>query len=139
MEQAVTISTDKEMIDTDFVLNYLSKESYWAKGRREDRIQVAMDNSLCFGVYVNNKQVGFARVASDYGVFAWIMDLFIAPSHQGKGHGKLLMKSILQHEDLQLISRWGLATEDAHGLYKKYGFKELESPSNFMECLVKQE
>ena len=98
------ISNDINLLDKEYVIEYLSKESYWAKGRNHDRILKAINNSLCFGVYLNNKQIGFARVVTDFGVFAWIMDVFIDPKVQGKGYGKSLMNEISNHESLQSIS-----------------------------------
>ncbi|WP_237274449.1 GNAT family N-acetyltransferase [Tenacibaculum ovolyticum] len=139
MNKKVLISTDKELIDIDFVVNYLSNESYWANERNPERIKTSINNSMCFSVCVDEKQIGFARVLTDFGVFAWIMDLFISPKHQGKGYGKLLMNTIVNHSQLQNISRWGLNTIDAHGLYQKSGFNKIQDPNLYMERLVKQE
>lgn len=139
MNEKLLISTDRTLIDTEFVIKYLSNQSYWAKGRKPERILTAINNSLCFGVYLDNKQIGFARIVTDYGVFAWIMDLFISPEEQGNGFGKMLMKEIIEHEELQSISRWGLNTLDAHQLYKKFGFDKVEDSKLYMERLVTQE
>ena len=137
MDDTFYISTDKSKLDVDVIFDYLSNHSYWAKGRTKEAIDISIANSLCFGVYgPNNKQVGFARVVIDYAVFAWLMDVFILPSCQGKGLGKLLMCEIMSHKDLQALKRWGLGTNDAHGLYEKFGFKQLAKPQNMMEYVI---
>ena len=139
MKTGINISTDKEILDLDYVTKYLSEVSYWAKGRKKDRILKAIDNSFCFGVYINSQQIGFARVVTDFGVFVWIMDVFIDPSFQGKGYGNALIDNITNHNDLQSISRWGLNTLDAHELYNQYGFQKIDKPEMYMEKLIKQE
>ena len=137
MENTFYISTDKSQLDVDIIFDYLSNHSYWAKGRSMETIEKSIKNSLCFGVYNSeNKQVGFARIVSDYAIFAWLMDVFILPGYQGKGLGKLLMTEIMTHEDLQGVKRWGLGTNDAHGLYEKFGFKQLSKPQNMMEFVI---
>jgi GNAT superfamily N-acetyltransferase len=134
MEDTFYISTDKSKLDVEIIFDYLSNRSYWAKGRSIETIEKSIENSLCFGVYDNtNNQVGFARVVSDRAVFAWLMDVFILPSFQGKGLGKLLMASIMSCKDLQEVKKWGLGTKDAHGLYRKFGFTTVSKPENMME------
>ncbi|UOB17557.1 GNAT family N-acetyltransferase [Abyssalbus ytuae] len=133
----IQISTDKKKLDIDLIHKYLSKESYWAKGRDIEIVKRSIDNSLCFGLYISNKQIGFARVVSDYSVFAWIMDVFILKNYRGKGYGKKLMKVIMTHKKLQNLQRWGLGTDDAHGLYEQFGFKLLSKPENMMEIKLK--
>ena len=131
------ISTDKSKLDREVIFDYLSNQSYWAKGRSMEAVEKTIKNSLCFGVYdAQNKQVGFARVVTDYTIFAWLMDVFILSDCQGKGLGKMLMAEIMAHKDLQEIKRWGLATNDAHDLYKKFGFNELSKPQNMMEFII---
>jgi GNAT superfamily N-acetyltransferase len=128
------ISTDKSKLDLDTIDNYLSKRSYWAKGRSREKIVKSIQNSLCFGVYTDaGEQVGFARVLSDYAVFAWIMDVFILEDFRSQGLGKMLMKAITEHPDLQGLERWGLGTKDAHGLYEQFGFRKLKTPETKME------
>ncbi len=128
------ISTDKSTLDIDMIIAFLSKRSYWAKGRAPEKIVKSIENSLCFGVYSDaHKQVGFARVLSDCAVFAWIMDVFILEEFRGHGLGKMLMAEIMRHPDLQGLERWGLGTKDAHGLYEQFGFKVMEYPERKME------
>ena len=122
------ISTEKSRLDTNYIIDYLSKESYWAKGRSKERILKAIEGSLCFGIYLDDKQIGFARVVSDFSVFAWIMDVFIDPKHRSKGYGKSIMKTITNHPNLQTISQWGLNTIDVQGLYEQFGFEKIKEP-----------
>lgn len=129
----IEISNDKNRLDVDMIHKYLSRDSYWARGRSLDKVVISIENSLCFGVYLNDEQIGFARVVSDFSVFAWIMDVFILEEYQGKGYSKLLMQRIMGHESLQHLQRWGLGTHDAHGLYKQFGFKALKRPDRMME------
>ena len=128
------VSTDKSKLDINLIVEFLSKRSYWAKGRSSEKIAVSIEHSMCFGVYADSgEQVGFARVLSDYAVFAWIMDVFILEDFRKKGLGKLLMAAIMEHPDLQGLERWGLGTKDAHGLYEQFGFTRLKTPETKME------
>lgn len=129
----IQISTDKKKLNIELIYQYLSKESYWAKGRDIDIVKRSIENSLCFGVYNNGKQIGFARVITDYSVFAWLLDVFILEKYRGKGYSKELMSAIMAHDKLQNLQRWGLGTDDAHGLYKQFGFKSLRKSQNIME------
>lgn len=131
------VSTDKAKLNLDLIHSFLSRESYWAKGRSIEVVRKAIENSICFGVFKGDQQIGFARVVTDYAVFAWIMDVFIVNSHRKEGLGKLLMESIMKHSDLQKLQRWGLATDDAHGLYEKFGFRMIARPETFMEIVSK--
>ncbi len=129
----VTVSTDPSRLEVEVVHQYLCNQSHWAKGRSFDTVQQSINNSLCFGVYSQGAQIGFARVVSDYTVFATLLDVFILDDYQGQGTGKLLLQTIMEHPDLQEIPVWTLATKDAHGLYRKYGFSELANPSLWMQ------
>ena len=137
--ETIQISTDKSRLDIKLIHNYLSKESYWAKGRSLEAVKKSIKNSLCFGVYFNEEQIGFARVVTDYTVFAWVMDVFILPDYQWQGYGKKLMEYMTNYKDLNGLKRWGLGTDDAHGLYEKFGFKALSKPENMMEKINKRE
>ena len=122
-EDEVVFSTDKSKLDIELIYNFLTK-SYWAKGRTREVVKKSMQNSICFGIYINDKQVGFARVLSD-NVFAYVTDLFVIEEHRGKGYSKVLMEKILLYEELTEIELWVLATKDAQDLYKKFGFIEV--------------
>ena len=132
----IQISTDKSRLDIELIHNYLSNESYWAKGRSIEKVKLSIENSICFGVYLDEAQIGFARVVTDYAVFAWILDVFILKDFQGRGYGKKLMNTIMTQNNLQNLLRWGLGTDDAHGLYKQDGFKPLKKPQNMMEIVA---
>ena len=128
----ITVSTDKNKLDVPFIQHFL-KDIYWAAGRTIEEVQTTIDASVCFGIYLNEKQIGFARVITDYIVFAYVMDVFITPEHQGKGYSSILIKSMMNEPLLKNIQIWRLATTDAHFLYKKFGFTALEHPEKMME------
>lgn len=128
-----TISTDKSKLDTDMIHQFLSEESYWAEGRTKETVLKSIENSLCVGVYQDGKQIAFARVVTDYAVFAWLMDVFVLPEFRGQGIGKFLMKSITNSPELSEVTKWGLKTFDAHSLYEKYGFTAIDRPDVWME------
>jgi GNAT superfamily N-acetyltransferase len=128
-----SISTDRSRLDLDLIQDYLSNESYWATGRARDVIARSIENSLSFGVFKNDEQVGFARIVTDYATFAWVADVFVLPAHRGQGLSKWLMEVILAHPQLQGFRRWVLSTKDAHGLYEKFGFIKLHRPERWME------
>ncbi|WP_282080990.1 GNAT family N-acetyltransferase [Aquimarina algiphila] len=132
---SIVISTDNEKLDIDFIHQFLT-HSYWAEGRTKEEVSISMKNCLNFGIYLNKKQIGFARVLTDYTAFGYLMDVFITEEHRGSGYAKLMMKAIMDHPDLQNIKRWMLATHDAHSLYKKFGFSAIEDPSKLMGKLV---
>jgi GNAT superfamily N-acetyltransferase len=126
-----TISDEPERLQLEVIVEYLSR-AYWSNQRPRAVIEKSLRHSLCFGVYEQGQQIGFARVVSDHATFAYLADVFILESHQGYGLGKWLVQSILEHPDLQGLRRWILATRDAHGLYAQYGFTALENPDRYM-------
>lgn len=127
------ISTDRELLKIDEIQSYLTKESYWAKERTLEQTATAIENSLCFGLFLGNEQAGFARVVTDFATFAYLGDVYVHPDHQGKGLGKWMMEVISGHPRLQGFRRWVLATRDAHKLYEKYGFTAMKHPERWME------
>ena len=129
----ITISTEKSKLDIDMIHQFLSEESYWAKGRTKEAVLKSIENSICFGVYEKGEQVAFARVLTDYVVFSWVMDVFVVPEYRDKGYGKRLMEFIINYPDLKEVKGWGLKTFDAHSLYEKYGFTTIEYSDTFME------
>jgi GNAT superfamily N-acetyltransferase len=132
-QSELIISTDKNLLQIDLIHKFLHEESYWAKERTLEQTERAIENSLCFGVYFETRQIGFARVVSDFATFAYIGDVFILQEFRGKGLSKLLMEAMLSHEDLQGLRRWVLATKDAHGLYEQFNFSGLRFPERWME------
>ena len=133
-----TISDDPGLLDLDMVHRYLATESYWARGIPRETVERAARHSLCFGVYHHGAlgeiaQVGFARVLSDRATIAYLADVFILTEHRGRGLSKRLLRTIFAHPELQGLRRWALATRDAHGLYRQFGFAALSKPENRME------
>ncbi|MBW4639708.1 MAG: GNAT family N-acetyltransferase [Gloeocapsa sp. UFS-A4-WI-NPMV-4B04] len=108
-----SITTDKSKLDISMIHNFL-KNSYWAENVSRVTIETSIKNSLCFGIYENNKQVGFARVISDYATSALLRDVFILEPYRGQGLGKWLIKYILEYPELQNVQKWLLGTKDAH-------------------------
>ena len=125
------ISTDAARLDRDLIHRFLSEESYWARGRERWRTERSIDESLTFGVYRADEQVGYARVVTDRVTFAWLADVFVSRPHRGRGLGKRLVQTVLEHPDLRDVARWVLGTADAHELYRRFGFRETE-PGRFM-------
>ena len=126
-----TISTDPARLDVDAITDMLSR-AYWAQGRTREMIAHYLQHSLAFGLYDGSRQVGLARVISDYTTFAWLCDVIIHEEYRGLGLGKWLMETVHSHPDLQGLKRWMLATNDAHGLYSQFGWVPLEHPGRWM-------
>jgi len=134
MNDRFHISTDKSKLDLAIIHNFL-KSSPWAENIPLKIVEKSIENSLCFGVYEGNKQIGFGRVITDYATFAYLADVFIAESFRGLGLGKWLVEFILEYPELQGLRRWLLGTIDAHGLYRQYGF-QMAKPERYMEINV---
>ena len=127
-----TISTDPTRLDVDAIVDMLTR-AYWALGRPRERTEHAIKNSLVFGVYAGARQIGVARVISDYSIFAYLCDVFIHEDFRSHGLGKWLIQTIMEHPDLKEMRRWVLVTNDAHGLYKQFGFTSIEDPEHWMQ------
>ncbi len=126
------ISDDPARLDFEAICDFLSR-AYWADKRPREVIGKSLQFSLNFGVYDGNRQIGFARVITDRATFAYLCDVFVHEDYRGKALGKWMMECILAHPELQGLRRWSLATHDAHGMYKQFGFTELSDPSKWME------
>lgn len=126
------LSTDPQRLDLDFVYNFLT-ESYWAKGISRELVVRSIENSLCFAVYAQGKQIAFARIISDFATYAYLGDVFVIEAYRGNGLGKWMMECIRQHPQLQGLRRWTLLTRDAHGLYQQFGFTPVQKPERYME------
>ena len=131
----IAVSTDKQKLNVPFIQNFL-KDIYWAAGRTIDEVQRTIDSSVCFGIYLDDEQVGFGRVITDYVVFAYMMDVFISEEHRGKGYSSILISAMMEEPSLKEVKIWRLATRDAHFLYEKFGFKALAHPERMMEKIV---
>lgn len=127
------IATDKALLNQKAIFKFLKEESYWSQKLTTEKLRIAIDNSLCFGVYRENETVGFARVITDYSNFAYLCDVFIIPEHRKQGLSKWMLQTILEHPALQGMRRFMLATADAHELYRQFGFTELSKPERWME------
>ena len=129
-----TISTDPARLDLDAIADMLTR-AYWAAGRPRERTERAISNSLVFGLYDGEKQIGLARVVSDYAVFAYLCDVFIHEEYRAHGLGKWLIETVMNHPDLQGLRRWTLATRDAHELYRQFGWDNMQNPEKWMQIL----
>ncbi len=127
-----TISTDSTRLDVDAICDFLTR-AYWASERPRERIERSLANSLVFGLYDGGKQIGLARIVTDYATFAWLCDVFIHEDYRAHGLGKWLMQTIHDHPELQGLKRWILATRDAHALYQQFGWVPLEHPERWMQ------
>ncbi|MES2419390.1 MAG: GNAT family N-acetyltransferase [Bacteroidota bacterium] len=137
VENGFIFSDHRDLVDANAVHRYLSLESYWAKNIPLATVKIAIANSLCFGIYKDKAQVGFARWVTDYSTFAYLCDVYIEENYRGLGLSKKLMSLMILHPGLQGLRRYHLATLDAHGLYAQFGFKPLEHPQRQMEIVIK--
>lgn len=133
IEEGVLFSTDRSRLDIDLIHGFLARESYWVPGIRRGHVERAIEHSLCFGAYRDDRQIGFARVITDRAGFAWLADVFVNGEQRAAGIGKRLIAFVLDHPDLQHVRRFMLATRDAHGLYERFGFTALAHPEWMME------
>ena len=131
----IEISTDQDRLDVAMIHAFLANDSYWVPGISHASVEKCIKHSLCFGAYLDHRQIGFARVVTDYVRFAHLLDVFVLPEFRGRGIAKLLMERILSHPELQTIVRYTLGTQDAHGLYAQYGFTAPANPGRQMELL----
>jgi GNAT superfamily N-acetyltransferase len=118
------ITTDVSKLNIDVIHTFLSEESYWAKEIPKHIVEKAIANSLCFGLFYKDEQIGFARLVTDKATFAYLADVFVLKEHRGKGLSKWLMRTIQSHPELQNLRRWLLTTKDAHGLYEQLGWQK---------------
>jgi GNAT superfamily N-acetyltransferase len=133
-EWSIVVTTDRARLDLDVIHGFLTA-SYWARGIPRETVARSMEHSLCFGAFDGDRQVGFARVISDRATYAYICDVFALESDRKRGIGKSLMAAIMAHPELQGLRRWTLATRDAHGLYRQFGFGAPAYPDRQMEIL----
>jgi GNAT superfamily N-acetyltransferase len=127
------ISTDKVKLDIGAIHEFLSTKAYWCLNIPKDKVQTAIQNSLCFGVYQDEKQIGFARIITDFSTIAYLGDVYILEEYRGLGLSKWLMETITNHPNLQELRRWILLTSDAHRLYRQFGWTDIADPQKWME------
>jgi GNAT superfamily N-acetyltransferase len=130
----IEISTDRARMDVDAIRAFLAR-SYWAELIPREVVATAIANSLCFGAFHGKRQIGFTRVVTDYATFAYVADVYVLEEHRGRGISKVLMAAMRAHPGLQGLRRWHLATRDAHGLYRQFGFTALADPGRHMELV----
>ncbi len=130
----IDISTDRARMDVDAICGFLAR-SYWAEGIPREVVALAIENSLCFGAFDGARQIGFTRVVTDYATFAYVADVYVLEEYRGRGISKMLMAAMRAHAGLQGLRRWHLATRDAHGLYRQFGFSALADPGRHMELV----
>jgi N-acetylglutamate synthase-like GNAT family acetyltransferase len=128
-----TITTDKSKLDIVAIHDFLSKYSGWSDHIPFEKVKISIENSLNFGVFHNDQQIGFARIISDFSTIAYIGDIYILEDYRGQKLSKKLMETIMEHPNLQGLRRWILLTSTADWLYKKYGFKKIPKPEIYME------
>ncbi|WP_055435661.1 GNAT family N-acetyltransferase [Lacinutrix algicola] len=134
IKKDIYFSSNREDMDFNIIYSFI-KNTYWGTLRTEEEQQIAMDNTINFGLFYKKKQIAYARVMTDKVFFAYLLDVFVIEEYQGQGCSKLLMDKILNFQELINIDKWMLATKDAHGLYKKFDFTTIASPEKLMERL----
>jgi len=132
ISDSIYVSTDKSKLDISLIHSVLSK-TYWAEGIPLKIVEDSIRNSVCFGLYESEKQIGFARVVTDSATFGYLADVFIVPEKQKQGLGKILVKMVIEHPRFEILRRWHLVTRDAQTLYEHYGFKIPSEPERHME------
>ncbi|QOL51330.1 GNAT family N-acetyltransferase [Massilia litorea] len=132
-DSSFEVSTDQSRLDIPMIYRFLSEQSSWAVGISRPIVERAIENSLCFGGYLDGRQIAFARVITDFATFANLVDVFVLPEYRGHGYGKQLVAVVLRHPSLQRLRRFMLATSDAQGLYERFGFTPPRNPETLME------
>ena len=127
----IQVSTDKSLLDIEVIYRYISERSYWGRGRTREQVQKSIENSICFGLYVDGSLAAFIRVVTDSVCVGYLLDLFVLEEHRGKGYAKRLLEIVFAHPEIGSV-RCLLRTDDAQGLYQKFGFKRLDPDNNLM-------
>ncbi|MCU7550987.1 GNAT family N-acetyltransferase [Chitinophagaceae bacterium LB-8] len=128
-----SITTDKSKLDIEAIHDFLSNQSYWSRNIPLDTVKKSIEHSLNFGLLHVDKQIGYARVISDFSTIAYLGDVYVLPEYRGRGFSKWLMEQVMRHPELQGLRRWILLTSSAHELYKKFGWTEVAKPEIYME------
>jgi GNAT superfamily N-acetyltransferase len=129
----ILYSSDKSLLQIEVIHGYLSKESYWAQNIPVETVKASIEGSTCYAAYYEGRQIAFARVISDHATFGYLADVFVIEEFRRKGISKQLMNFIMSEPSFGKLRRFMLATKDAHGLYEKFGFSNIQSPERLME------
>ena len=132
-DSSFQVSTDRTRLDIPMIYRFLSENSTWAVGISRTVVERSIENSLCFGGYLDGRQIAFARVITDYATTAHLADVFVIPEYRGRGYAKQLIRMVMDHPSLQRLRRFTLNTSDAHTLYARFGFAPSERPDTLME------
>jgi GNAT superfamily N-acetyltransferase len=132
-DSSFQVSTDRTTLDVPMIYRFLSEQSTWAVGISRTVVERSIENSLCFGGYLDGRQIAFARVVTDYATIAYLVDVFVVPEYRGRGYAKQLIRIVLEHPSLQRLRRFTLNTSDAHSLFARFGFAPPQRPDSVME------
>lgn len=132
-DSSFQVSTDRSQLDVPMIYRFLSEDSTWAVGISRAVVERAIENSLCFGGYIDGRQIAFARVVTDYATFGHLCDVFVLPEYRGHAYAKQLIRVVMEHPSLQKLRRMTLNTSDAHSLYERFGFTPVQRPDTAME------
>ena len=132
-DSSFQVSTDRTTLDVPMIYRFLSEQSTWAVGISRTVVERSIENSLCFGGYLDGRQIAFARVITDYATEAQLVDVFVVPEYRGRGYAKQLIRIVLEHPSLQRLRRFTLNTTDAHSLFARFGFAPPQRPDSVME------
>ncbi|WP_180021046.1 GNAT family N-acetyltransferase [Acinetobacter sp. YH16044] len=126
------ITDDKNEMDLDTVHRFL-RHTYWSKDIPKHVVKKAIENSLAVALLLDDELIGFGRAITDYATFAYLADIYVADEHRGKGYSKLIVSTLFEKCGSSDLRRMLLATADAHGLYRQFGFTDLAQPASFLE------
>lgn len=132
-DSSFQVSTDRTRLDVTMIHRFLSENSTWAVGIPRDVVEKSIETSLCFGGYLDGRQIAYARVVTDYATTAHLVDVFVLPEYRGNGYAKQMMRVVMEHPSLQGLRRFTLNTSDAHSLYERFGFTAPKKPEALME------
>jgi GNAT superfamily N-acetyltransferase len=132
-DSSFQVSTDRTRLDVPMIYRFLSENSTWAVGISRTVVESSIENSLCFGGYIDGRQIAFARVVTDYATFAHLCDVFVVPEYRGRGYAKQMLRIVMEHPSLQGLRRFTLNTSDSHTLYERFGFTPPQRPDTVME------
>lgn len=129
------VTTDKALMNLDDIHHWLSVEAYWSKEIPYETVKTSFEYSYCIGVVKDGRQIGYARLVTDYSSFAYLADVYVLEEHRGRGLSTVMLDVLFGMEWVKSLRRIMLSTIYAHGLYQKYGFNSCRYPERLMEVL----